>query len=112
MPEIKNLTKTRLSLPHEDGTVVLKPGANAHVSRVTAVVLKAVKNGLVEVVGARREKLAFPINDLLAHEAAAAVETIEDVDMLHSMLGEAKSKKVQEAIKRRLKLLEGEDDAQ
>ena len=111
MPDIRNLTKTRLSLPHEDGTVVIPPEAKVHVSRVTAVVLKAVENGLVVVLGAVRPKLAFPINDLLPHEAVAAVDSLQDVDLLRSLLEEAKNKKVQEAIKKRLKLLEGVDDA-
>ena len=111
MPDIRNLTKTRLSLPHEDGTVVLLPDGKVHVPRVTAAVLKAVENGLVEVLGAVKQKLAFPINDLLAHEAVAAVDSLQDTDLLRSLLEEAKNKKVQEAIKRRLKLLEGADDA-
>jgi hypothetical protein len=111
MPDIKNLSKTRLSLPHEDGTVVILPGGKVHVTRVTGAVLKAVENGLVEVLGAVKQKLAFPINDLLPHEAVAAVDSLQDVDLLRSLLEEAKNKKVQEAIRRRLKLLEGVDDA-
>ena len=111
MPDIKNLTKTRLSLPHEDGTVVLPPEAKVHVPRVTTAVLKAVENGLVEVLGAVKQKLAFPINDLLPHEAVAAVGSLQDVDLLRSLLEEARQKKVQEAIRRRLKVLEGGDDA-
>ena len=110
MPDIRNLTKTRLSLPHEDGTVVLPPEAKVLVPRVTAAVLKAVENGLVEVLGAVKQKLAFPINDLLPHEAVAAVDSLQDTDLLRSLLEEAKNKKVQEAIKRRLKVLEGVDD--
>jgi len=111
MPDIKNLSKTRLSLPHEDGTVVIFPGGKVHVTRVTGAVLKAVENGLVEVLGAVRAKLAFPINDLLPHEAVAAVDSLQDVDLLRSLLEEARQKKVQEAIRRRLKVLEGGDDA-
>jgi len=111
MPDIRNLTKTRLSLPHEDGTVVVLPEGTVHVPRVTTVVLKAVENGLIEVLGAVKQKLSFPINDLLPHEAVAAVDSLQDVDLLRSLLEEAKNKKVQEAIKRRLKLLEGVDDA-
>jgi len=111
MPDIKNLSKTRLSLPHEDGTVVILPGGKVHVTRVTGAVLKAVENGLVEVLGAVKQKLAFPINDLLPHEAVAAVDSLQDVDLLRSLLEEARQKKVQEAIKRRLKVLEGGDDA-
>ncbi len=111
MPDIRNLSKTRLSLPHEDGTMVILPGCKAHVTRVTGAVLKAVENGLVEVLGAVRSKLAFPINDLLPHEAVAAVDSLQDVDLLRSLLEETKNKKVQEAIRRRLKVLEGGDDA-
>ena len=110
MPEIRNLTKTRLVLPLETGTVVVQPQGKGHVPRVSAVVIKAVENGLVEVLGAKRQKLAFPINELMSHEAVAAVDTIEDTDMLRDLLQEAKSKKVQEAIKRRLKLLEEADN--
>ena len=90
---------------------MIHPSGKVHVSRVTASVLKAVENGLVEVLGAVRPKLAFPINDLLTHEAVAAVDSIQDIDLLNSLLGEAKSKKVQEAIRRRLKHLEGGNDA-
>ncbi|MBZ0272659.1 hypothetical protein K8I61_11530 [bacterium] len=111
MPDIRNLTKTYLSLPHEDGAVLIHPGGKIHVTRVTGTVLKAVANGLVEVLGAVRAKLAFPINDLLPHEAVAAVDSLQDVDLLRSLLEEAKNKKVLEAIKRRLKVLEGGDDA-
>jgi len=113
MPDIKNLTKTRLVLPLESGTVVLLPEGKAHVPRVDGPVIKAVENGLIEVIGAKRQKLAFPINDLLAHEAVAAIETIEDTDMLRDLLADAKAKKVKDAINRRLKLLEkenGDDD--
>jgi len=66
---------------------------------VTAVVLKAVETGLVEGLGAVRPKLAFPINDLLPHEAVAAVDSLQDVDLLRSLREEARQKKVQEAIK-------------
>jgi hypothetical protein len=68
-------------------------------------VIKAVESGAIEVVGAKRQKLAFPINDLLAHEAVAAIETFEDVDMLRDLLTDAKAKKVKDAINRRLKIL-------
>ena len=110
MPVIRNLTKTRLSLPLAGGTVMVLPGGKAHVPRVCQAVMRAVENGSVEVVGAKREKLAFPINDLAMHEAIAAVETVGDVDLLNSLLAEARSKGVREAIKRRLRLL-GEENA-
>jgi len=106
MPEIRNLTKTRLSLPLESGNVMVMPQGRAHVPRVCQAVIKAVESGAIEVVGAKRQKLAFPINDLLAHEAVAAIETIEDVDMLRDLLTDAKAKKVKDAINRRLKILE------
>ena len=109
MPDIKNLTKTRLVLPLETGTVVVLPEGKAHVPRVDGPVIKAVESGLIEVIGAKRQKLAFPINDLLAHEAVAAIETIEDTDMLRDLLAEARIKKVQVAINRRLKILEEEN---
>ncbi len=108
MPKLRNLTKTRLVLPLESGTVVILPEGKAHVPRINGPVIKAVENGLIEVVGAKRQELAFPINDLLAHEAVAAIETIEDVDMLHDLLADAKAKKVKDAINRRLKILEDE----
>ena len=109
MPDIKNLTKTRLVLPLDSGTVVIIPEGKAHVPRLDGLVIKAVESGLIEVIGAKRQKLAFPINNLLAHEAVAVIETIEDVDMLRDLLAEARIKKVQVAINRRLKILEEEN---
>ena len=106
MPDIRNLTKTRLVLPLGTESVVIAPEGKAHVPRINGPVIKAVENGLIEVIGAKRQKLAFPINDLLAHEAVAAIETIEDVDMLRDLLTDAKAKKVKDAINRRLKILE------
>ena len=106
MPDIKNLTKTRLVLPLETGTVTILPGATAKVPRVTGDLMKAVEAGHVEVVGAARRQLKFPINDLLTHEAVATVKTLEDADLLRDLLEEAKGKKVREAIQERLKALE------